>query len=221
MEKKGSGKKGKTVIEIRNLNRDVYIPLETAFARFAHSPGKPLTEISIKAKEAEYLRSSADLIQRILMRRHEKIEDFEIVVPEEILRQSQQTQHIFNVVMGCIAGISLLVGGIGIMNIMLATVTQRTREIGVRRSIGACERDVIQQFLTESVALSMTGGIIGVIAGILLSWIINFYAGWHTIVSPSIIIISFGVSVMTGIIFGLYPAMKAARLDPVEALRYE
>ena len=134
---------------------------------------------------------------------------------------SQQTQHIFNVVMGCIAGISLLVGGIGIMNIMLATVTQRTREIGIRRSLGACERDVLEQFLIECVSLSMTGGLIGVLLGLILSRSITSYANWPTIVSPAIIILAFGVSVMTGIVFGIYPATKAAKLDPVEALRYE
>jgi len=221
MERRGKGKEGKTVIEIRSLDRDVYIPMTTAFARFTHGRGKPLSEMSIKVKEAQYLRSSAALIRRILLRRHKDLEDFEIVVPEELLRQSQQTQHIFNVVMGCIAGISLLVGGIGIMNIMLATVTQRTREIGIRRSLGACERDVLEQFLIECVALSMTGGLIGVLLGLILSRSITSYAGWPTIVSPAIIILAFGVSVMTGIVFGIYPATKAAKLDPVEALRYE
>ncbi len=221
MERKGKGREGKTVVEIRNLDRDVYIPMTTAFARFAHNPGRPLTEISIKVEEAQYLRSSADLIRRTLLRRHEQIEDFEIVVPEELLRQSQQTQQIFNVVMGCIAGISLLVGGIGIMNIMLATVTQRTREIGIRRSLGACERDILEQFLIESVALSMTGGVVGVFVGILLSRSVTMYADWPTIVSMAVVILSFGVSVMTGIVFGIYPATKAAQLDPVEALRYE
>jgi len=221
MERRGKGREGKTVIEIRNLDRDVYIPMTTAFARFAHDPGKPLSEISIKVSEARYLRGTAALMRRILIRRHEQIEDFEIVVPEELLRQSQQTQHIFNVVMGCIAGISLLVGGIGIMNIMLATVTQRTREIGIRRSLGACQRDVLEQFLIECVTLSMVGGIIGVLVGLSLSRTITLYAQWPTIVSPAIIVLSFGVSVMTGIVFGIYPATKAARLDPVEALRYE
>jgi putative ABC transport system permease protein len=221
MERRGKGREGKTVIEIRNLDRDVYIPTSTAFARFAHGPGEPLSEISVKVEEARFLRSTAALMRRILMRRHEEIEDFEIVVPEELLRQSQQTQHIFNVVMGCIAGISLLVGGIGIMNIMLATVTQRTREIGIRRSLGACQRDILEQFLIECVTLSMTGGVVGVFIGIVLSRSITFYAGWSTIVSTAIVILSFGVSVMTGIVFGIYPATKAARLDPVEALRYE
>jgi putative ABC transport system permease protein len=221
MQRKGKGREGKTVIEIRNLDRDVYIPMSTAFARFAHSPGQPLSEISIKVKEARFLRSSAALMQRILLRRHQEVEDFEIVVPEELLRQSQQTQHIFNVVMGCIAGIALLVGGIGIMNIMLATVTQRTREIGIRRSLGACRRDILEQFLIECVTLSMTGGIMGVLLGLGLSRSITFYAKWSTIVSPGVVVLSFGVSVMTGIVFGLYPATKAAQLDPVEALRYE
>ena len=221
MERRGKGKEGKTVIEIRSLDRDVYVPVTTAFARFGHERGKPLSEISVRVKEARFLRSTAALIRRILLRRHKEVEDFEIVVPEELLRQSQQTQHIFNVVMGCIAGISLLVGGIGIMNIMLATVTQRTREIGIRRSLGACERDVLEQFLIECVTLSMTGGVLGVLLGLILSRSITSYADWPTIVSPAVIVLAFGVSVMTGIVFGIYPATKAARLDPVEALRYE
>jgi len=138
-----------------------------------------------------------------------------------LLAQQQRTQTIFTYVMVAIAAISLLVGGIGIMNIVLATVMERTREIGVRRSIGARRKDIVRQFLTESVLISTGGGVLGVGFGFFLSWLIATTAEWRTIVSPSSVVIAFGVSVAVGVIFGIYPAMKAAHINPIDALRYE
>ena len=143
------------------------------------------------------------------------------MVPEELLRQSQKTQRIFNIVMGAIAGISLLVGGIGIMNIMLATILERTREIGVRRAIGATRKDILGQFLIEAVLLSFSGGIVGVLLGFAMTQAISSYAHWKTVIEFSSIFLAFTVSAAVGIVFGIYPARKAAMLDPIDALRYE
>ena len=157
----------------------------------------------------------------MLKRRHSEVDAFEIQVPLEILQQSQKTQNLFNLVMALIAGISLLVGGIGIMNIMLASVNERTREIGVRRALGASKRDIVVQFLVEASLISILGGIIGIFAGIGISWLISFYTGWTTAIPLSSVLIAFFVSISVGIIFGSFPAAKAATLDPVKALRYE
>ncbi|MCD6288418.1 MAG: FtsX-like permease family protein, partial [Candidatus Hydrogenedentes bacterium] len=132
-----------------------------------------------------------------------------------------RTQRIFNIVMGCIAGISLVVGGIGIMNIMLATVTERTREIGVRRAIGAKKTDILGQFLVECLLISSIGGVLGIMLGAALGYAITAYAKWTTIISPEAVVLAFSVSAAVGVIFGLYPASRAASLDPVETLRYE
>jgi putative ABC transport system permease protein len=147
--------------------------------------------------------------------------DFTLVVPEELLAQSRKTRALFNIVMGGIAGISLLVGGIGIMNIMLASVLERTREIGVRRAVGAKRRDIVVQFLSESVVLSGLGGITGVILGFSISWAVATVSDWNTVVTGFSIILAFGFSLLIGLVFGTYPAYSGARLDPVDALRYE
>jgi putative ABC transport system permease protein len=143
------------------------------------------------------------------------------VVPADLLEQRRRTQFIFSVVMICIAGISLLVGGIGIMNIMLATVLERTREIGIRRAIGARQADIVRQFLTEAIMISIVGGLIGIAFGFTLSKIIAAAAGWSTVVTWGSIAVAFGVSVGIGLVFGIYPAVQAAKLDPIEAIRYE
>ena len=147
--------------------------------------------------------------------------DFEILVPLELLKQAEHTKKIFSIVLGSIAAISLIVGGIGIMNIMLATVTERTREIGIRRALGAKRRDIIYQFVTEAVILSASGGFVGVILGVIIPKIVSKFAGMATIVTLWSVLLAFFISVAVGLTFGIYPARKAALLDPIEALRYE
>jgi putative ABC transport system permease protein len=178
-----------------------------------------LDKIVVQIKETEQLSSSATLIKRMLLRRHSDLYDFEVTIPELLLKQQQKTKKIFNIVLGVIAGISLVVGGIGIMNIMLASVLERIREIGVRQALGAKQKDIIAQFLSESTLISLTGGIIGIILGVVLSQIITAMFDIKTIVSAFSIFIAFGVSVGVGIIFGYLPAKRAAANDPVVSLR--
>jgi putative ABC transport system permease protein len=161
------------------------------------------------------------VVSSVLENLHGGEPDFTLVVPQELLSQSQQTRRLFNIVMGGIAGISLLVGGIGIMNIMLASVLERTREIGVRRAVGARRKDILGQFLAEAVVISLAGGIAGVLLGFGIAWGVATFSEWNTIVTGLSIALSFGFSVAVGLIFGTYPALNAARLDPIEALRYE
>ncbi len=178
-----------------------------------------LDKIIVQVKETEELNESANLIKRMLLRRHSDLYDFEVTIPELLLKQQQKTKNIFNVVLGAIAGISLIVGGIGIMNIMLASVMERIREIGVRQAIGAKQKDIIAQFLAESTLISVTGGIIGIILGVVLSKVITAVFDIKTIVSVFSIFIAFGVSALVGISFGYLPAKKAAENDPVVSLR--
>ncbi len=223
LEDKGAaGGKIGGVLEVRNTDEDIYIPLTTVLQRFKWDPGEPeLTQIIIKVGDPEQLQEASDIIRNILKRRHRGVDDFKIAIPEELMRQSQRTQQIFNIVMGCIAGISLVVGGIGIMNIMLASVLERTREIGIRRALGARRRDILHQFLIEAVLVSLLGGLIGVVLGYSMTKVITLYAHWKTIVELWTIALSFGVAAAVGIGFGLYPARQAARLNPIDALRYE
>ena len=165
--------------------------------------------------------AGAALLRGLLNVSHGEAGDFAIVSPAELLAEQRRTQRIFEMVMVAIASISLLVGGIGIMNIMLASVMERTREIGVRRAIGAKRRDVIRQFLIETTIISLAGGSVGVIVGVGLSQMIGYLAGWSTIVTTGSIVLAFFVSVAIGLVFGLYPAVRAAGLDPVKALHYE
>ena len=207
---------------MRNTDEDIYIPLTTLLKRFKWKADEAeLTQITIKVPGSEKLQEAANIIRSILRRRHRGVDDFKIAIPEELLRHSQSTQQIFNIVMGCIAGISLVVGGIGIMNIMLASVLERTREIGIRRALGARRKDVMAQFLVEAVAVSLIGGVLGVILGYSLTKLITFYAHWKTIVYFWTIALSFGVAAGVGITFGYYPARQAALLNPIDALRYE
>jgi putative ABC transport system permease protein len=178
-----------------------------------------LDKIIVQVKETEQLSQSANLIKRMLLRRHSELYDFEVTIPELLLKQQQKTKNIFNVVLGAIAGISLIVGGIGIMNIMLASVLERIREIGVRQAVGAKQKDIIAQFLAESTLISLTGGIIGIILGVVLSKVITAVFDIKTIVSFFSIFIAFGVSVVVGITFGYLPAKKASENDPVVSLR--
>jgi putative ABC transport system permease protein len=178
-----------------------------------------LDKIIVQVKETEYLGATADVIKRMLLRRHSDIYDFEVTVPELLLKQQQKTNDIFNLVLGAIASISLIVGGIGIMNIMLASVWERIREIGTRQAIGASRKDIVVQFLSESTLISISGGILGIILGVLLAHLIHLMSDIKTIVSPFSVIIAFGVSASVGVIFGYLPAKRAAEQDPVESLR--
>ncbi len=206
----------------RDMNLDVYIPLETLSYRFDLDPADAeVDQIILKVTNEERIKEATNLANNLLGLRHHLIEDYRIVVPEELLRQSQRTQRIFNIVMGAIASISLLVGGIGIMNIMLASILERTREIGIRRAIGATRRDILGQFLIEAVVLSFAGGFLGIFIGFLMTKVISSYAGWKTIVDIGSVLLAFCVSAGVGIVFGIYPARKAALLDPIESLRYE
>ncbi|MDQ2901198.1 MAG: ABC transporter permease [Acidobacteriota bacterium] len=211
-------------LQALNRNNLVVSPLNTVMRRFEDNNSYLKDEIDgIYMKVANGVDSveTANVVRAILTATHKDAGDFSVIVPAGLLEERRRTQFIFSVVMICIAGISLLVGGIGIMNIMLATVLERTREIGIRRAIGAKRADIVRQFLSEAVLISIVGGLIGIVCGFGLSRIIATAAGWSTVVTVSSIAIAFGVSVFIGMLFGIYPAVQAAKLDPVEAMRYE
>ncbi len=180
-----------------------------------------LDKLIVRVTDSKFSVSIAEVLSRMLKRRHNTVVDFEIIVPEQLLAQEQRTKRIFNIVLSSIASISLIVGGIGIMNIMLASVVERYREIGVRMAVGAQKKDIELQFLTEALAISISGGVIGIILGMGFSFAIELTAGIATIVTPSSIIISFGVALVIGVVFGYFPAKRAAQQDPVHALRHE
>ncbi|PLX01746.1 MAG: hypothetical protein C0594_12620, partial [Marinilabiliales bacterium] len=249
LEKRQSAAMSDDALRLNNSNECVYIPTKTMLLRFVNrslitsknfpdagfsffsdsdEEEKPrvknynqLDKIIVQVDETEHLQATSELISRMLLRRHLDVEDFEITVPELLLKQQQNTKDIFNIVLVAIASISLLVGGIGIMNIMLASVMERIKEIGTRLAIGATKKDIIVQFLAESTIISLSGGIIGVILGILLSYMISHFQGILTIITFSSVFVSFIISVAVGIIFGFVPAKRAAERDPVESLRYE
>jgi putative ABC transport system permease protein len=201
---------------------EIWIPVTTAMRKFDRDPlDAPVDELLVNVKEGVSTRRTSELLEPLLQRLHGGADDYEVVVPEALLEQSRQTQRIFNIVMGSIAGISLLVGGIGIMNIMLASVLERTREIGIRRAIGARKRDIRAQFVIESFAISSLGGIAGIIIGIVLARLVAAYAGWPTVITIWSLLLSTGVSITVGLVSGIYPATRAAELNPIEALRYE
>jgi putative ABC transport system permease protein len=236
---------------IRNYNMDIFVPAESVLLRYQNrsvvtnrdvleaqaqssdSGGNSSSESQrgrnyhqldraiVKVTDNNYSISIAEIISRMLERRHNEVIDFEIIVPELLLQQEQRTRRIFNIVLASIASISLLVGGIGIMNIMLASVIERYREIGVRRAVGAKQQDIQLQFLTEALAISITGGFAGIILGIGFSYLIEVTAGIISIVTFGSIVISFGVATAIGVIFGYFPAKRAAEQEPVVALRHE
>jgi len=205
-----------------NYNTHIFVPMNSVLIRFDYDPMESeLDQIVVEISDSKYVVASAEIVETILDRRHNRVKNYKLIVPEQLLRQSEETQKIFNIVMGAIAGISLLVGGIGIMNIMLATVLERTREIGIRRSLGATQNDIRNQFLIEATILSLIGGVVGIFFGYVLAYSVTLFSEWETAVSLWSIVLSFGVSSGVGVIFGYYPAKKAAELNPIEALRYE
>lgn len=231
---------------IRNYNLDIYVPVTSALLRYKNRSlvtGREIQQAAsrnsdddagiedanyhqidkliVQVSDTKYSVPIAEIIRKMLQRRHNTIVDFEVIVPELLLKQERRTQEIFNIVLSSIASISLIVGGIGIMNIMLASVVERYREIGVRRAVGAHKRDIHLQFLTEALAISITGGLAGIFLGIAFSYVIELSAGIFTIVTLTSIVISFGVAMAIGVIFGFFPAKRAAEQDPVHALRHE
>ena len=211
-------------VQALNRNNMIIAPFNTVMRRFEDQTSYLKDEIDgIYMKVEPNIDSieTSNVVSALLAATHKDAGDYTVTVPAGLLEQKKQTQFIFNIVMICIAGISLLVGGIGIMNIMLATVLERTREIGIRRAIGARQADIVRQFLTEAIMISIAGGLIGIGFGFALSQIIATAAGWSTVVTGSSIAVAFGVSVFIGLLFGIYPAVQAAKLDPIEAIRYE
>jgi len=207
----------------RDLNNDIYLPLTTFNNRFIRENQleSEIKQITVKVAASNKLPDISEIIRHLLNRHHFNNEDFTIIIPYELMKQEEKEIKIYNFLLGSIAAISLLVGGIGIMNIMLASVLERTREIGIRRAIGAKKRDIMLQFLTEAVMISITGGLIGVVLGVTISILITFIANINTSVAIYSVIIAFLFSVVVGINFGYLPAKKAASLEPVESIRYE
>ncbi|MDL2255178.1 ABC transporter permease [Parabacteroides sp. OttesenSCG-928-G06] len=207
----------------RDLNTDVYVPLSTFLNRFTRENllASEIQQITVQVDNSGRLVETSKLIHEILKRRHFNNDDYSIVIPFELLKQEEKERQIYNFLLGAIAAISLLVGGIGIMNIMLATVMERTREIGIRRAIGARKADIMSQFVTEAIAISITGGIIGVLLGITLSVSVTLFTDIQTYIRLYSILIAFAFSVIVGISFGYLPAKNAANLKPVDSIRYE
>jgi putative ABC transport system permease protein len=209
-------------VAVSSTEHEIYLPFTTALRKLDHDPLKaPLGEIVVRLEPKAPAAETGAVIGTLLDRLHGGARDYEIVIPEALLQHSRQTQQLFNLVMGLIAGISLLVGGIGIMNIMLATVLEQTREIGVRRAVGARRADIRFQFLVTAFSLAMLGGLLGVAMGLAIAKGVAHYADWPTVVTTWSLALSLGVSVLVGVSSGLYPAMRAARLDPIEALHAE
>ncbi|HKW02794.1 MAG TPA: ABC transporter permease [Vicinamibacterales bacterium] len=208
----------------QDRNNLIYVPLFSALLRLEDSMSWQKDEIDavyVTLTPSANVVSAGAVMRGLLDTSHRGASDFTVIVPAELLAEQQRTKRLFEIVMVAIASISLLVGGIGIMNIMLASVMERTREIGVRRAIGATRRAIVRQFLVETTMITVTGGFVGTVVGIVLSQLVAYFAGWSTIVSITSVAVACVVSVSIGIVFGLYPAMRAAELDPVKALHYE
>jgi putative ABC transport system permease protein len=218
-------------LALDDRSHEVYVPYSTSMRTFGTttfiqrggSEERSVVELDqmiVMARSAELVYPTAKILAAILGKSHER-KDYEIVIPLELLEQSEKTQAVFNVVMVLIAAISLIVGGIGIANIMLATITERTREIGVRRALGATRSDVVAQFLTETAAIGLIGGLFGCLFGIGVTQLLVQFTGWKAILEPEYVLVSFLISGAVAVISGIYPARRAARLDPITALRYE
>ena len=232
LQRQDSGAARAGAVGSADQNNDIIIPITSAHRRFGemqvtYRPGgrdyekKQLSEITLTVQDETVVSQTAEMAEKILRMSHPAGDDYEIQVPLELLQQAEKEKRIWNIVLGSIAGISLLVGGIGIMNIMLATVTERTREIGIRRALGAKRRDIILQFLVETVVLSASGGLIGVFLGVAIPALVSASADIRTAVSLWSVVLAFSIAVATGIIFGLYPARRAAMMDPIHALRHQ
>ncbi|PRY86759.1 ABC transporter permease [Mongoliibacter ruber] len=237
MEERYVSEQSISKLGIRDFNMDVYVPIQTMLVRFknrdllvpsnlrseekASSNYHQIDKLTIQVGNSEALTPTAEVVSKLLERRHFNVVDFEITIPELLLKQQQRTQNIFNIVLGAIAGISLLVGGIGIMNIMLASVLERIKEIGLRLSLGAKKSDIVNQFLFEAIMISVSGGLIGVILGVVLAFLVAEFGDFPTVVTIPSIMLSFGVAATVGLIFGIAPARKAASQDPITSLRYE
>lgn len=246
IEEKLISDKAQENLGIRDLNEDVYIPLNTFLVRYqdrkiitdkigASNRGQSagpkkriprgnyhqIDKLTVQVSNSSELKATAEVLSKMLKRRHNDVLDFEITIPIQLLKQQQKTKQIFNIVLSIIAGISLLIGGIGIMNIMLASVLERTKEIGIIRAIGATEEDVILQFLSESVLISVGGGVVGIILGVIGAYVIEMFSGIETVLSLNSILLSFFIAVIIGLIFGIFPAKAAANKRPIEALRSE
>jgi len=235
--KKFISNKAKENLGIRDFNQDIYIPTKTFLVRYnnkikSRNPGSKsssksqenyhqIDKLTVQVISPSTLKYTANILSRMLKRRHNNVVDFEVTIPIQLLKQQQKTKQIFNIVLSIIAGISLLIGGIGIMNIMLASVLERTKEIGIMRAIGATKEDVVLQFLTESVLISVGGGILGIVLGVLSAYAIKVLSGIETILSLNSIIVSFSIAVIIGLIFGILPAKSAANKRPIDALRSE
>jgi putative ABC transport system permease protein len=208
----------------QDANNIVYAPIQSVMFRLEDTMSRIKDEVDglyLQLDPKTDSLGAAEVVRGVLDMTHRKGGDFSVIVPAELLAQEQKTRRVFGIVMVALASISLLVGGIGIMNIMLASILERTREIGIRRALGARQKDIVRQFLTEAVLISFVGGFIGILFGAGISRVIALLAGWSTIVTPVSILLAFAVSVSVGLVFGIFPATKAARLDPVEAIRYE
>jgi putative ABC transport system permease protein len=208
----------------QDLNNVIYAPLNAVVLRLENTYSDLRDDIDgiyLNLHEKTDMSVAAQVVRAVLGSSHHGAADYSVIVPAELLAEQKRTERLFNAVMVAIASISLLVGGIGIMNIMLASILERTREIGLRRAVGARQSDVVRQFVVEAVMISFVGGSFGIVFGFVMSRLIAWLAGWSTIVTATSILLAFLVSITVGLVFGIYPAVKAARLDPVEAIRYE
>jgi len=213
--------RGGSVLGIRDFNRAILIPLRTDTFILDRSEPLPYAEIVVKVSDKSLIFSVANGIQELLESSHQGARDFQMIIPQELINKQRQTQTSFNIFLGAIAIISLLVGGIGIMNIMLANVSERTHEIGIRRALGANPNQIKWQFLSESILISVSGGVIGLFLGLMTVWLVSFLGEWRVVVNGEILILSLIMAFAVGLFSGLYPAVKASRMDPIEALRYE